>query len=801
MFQEVYCFQQLYYLFLLHITIVMEAFEVFPVLIKNIPNTMTVDQLYNMIFCPTNWANYDKHSANLVFHSVEINNKHEWLMVFKNMTSQLDTVHHMNQADAVRRANRHDLMALVPYQPYLNVKVTKSNLRAMKMVENHRYKADNVWKSYSFINCLAVNISQMMKQSWTLVPVHCDRWHLIVLDQAAFINPIANDDPMSWFPLAIQSRRDFAGFILNRNNSANVKLRNRYQKDSVGLLYNKNWKSHHIFELTDHFVDKRNLLNHKKAIFNLCLSETAVDKHSKSIQTILNIKPDRHFYAINVRIPMDRNLKPSRSRRNPPIIRKRKRVQIDNISRLIDVRFWSVNEIKDFLMMSAEGKYFDIFMAHNLSGKRLEFLTVELLTYCSVPRDDAQRIITCKTFFIDCQQIVQEYEMNKGGHLKEGNKTEIKSKIDALNMILTECVSKKYLCDNKHCASFLRKYERLYEYMNHYVQQLQNKMMSHEGRNQLIENVKQKVNIVMENEDAFIRDYALFNHAKPIRDRGQGCILIKIENIKFCNWFYGNVCATSIIKLMEKKLMSLCNDNAMYHNYEYKIRIYHNNTNARGSQYVILCSQNMRLNQFKSFCLLLGRITYTIPKFWEPICSSMNINEYNKCMKLRPPDRMKNNGFYERSPSQEIEGRPRKKKPRKHTLLTRSLSKIIKMKSTKNVCEDRRVFLSHGYNDDAASISHERDENVNNENCDLSNKCVQKNRNAYLMKCKELKSVFVTVCGVFSDNATNIEYYEECEKVQTKLNDKLLPISGDGTRPLQWLEGFDMNDICVVKKV
>ena len=60
-----------------------------------------------------------------------------------------------------------------------------------------------------------------------------------------------------------------------------------------------------------------------------------------------------------------------------------------------------MNEIKDFLAMSVDGKYFDIFMAHNLRGKRLEFITTELLKYCNIAMDDAQNIVQCKNFFID----------------------------------------------------------------------------------------------------------------------------------------------------------------------------------------------------------------------------------------------------------------------------------------------------------------------------------------------------------------------------------------------------------------
>ena len=50
------------------------------------------------------------------------------------------------------------------------------------------------------------------------------------------------------------------------------------------------------------------------------------------------------------------------------------------------------------------------------------------------------------------QRMVQEFEMNEGSHVYLGNdidsKIKIKSKIDDLNQMLSECVTKKYLCQN-----------------------------------------------------------------------------------------------------------------------------------------------------------------------------------------------------------------------------------------------------------------------------------------------------------------------------------------------------------------
>eukprot|EP01084_Bolivina_argentea_P118887 210883_1 len=297
--------------------------------------------------------------------------------------------------------------------------------------------------------------------------------------------------------------------------------------------------------------------------------------NGKNLKTIFNLKPDKHFYAINVRIRVNNNVgnkKPLKFKknqydfnrpkvliRNKNMIQRRKRKREMNISRLIDVRFWTINETKDFLRVCVNGKYQDTFILHNVKGKRFEFITVELLKYCNIQSDDAENIINSRNFFIDCQKIIQEFEMNGGCHIKKGNNSEIQYKIDDLNQLLTECVAKKYLCQHIGCVSFINKYEKIYNYIDHYIKTLQNKMVS-EKKQPLNEGRKinnggniqnRKFNMVIENRDMFICDYSLFTHEEAIGNRG--CIVVTIKNINFCKWFYGGVCTNTVINLIEKK--------------------------------------------------------------------------------------------------------------------------------------------------------------------------------------------------------------------------------------------------------
>ena len=88
-------------------------------------------------------------------------------------------------------------------------------------------------------------------------------------------------------------------------------------------------------------------------------------------------------------------------KKRPLLGLKDRRLSEQNISRLIDVRLWNMTEIRDFLAVCVDGKYFDIFTAQNLKGKRLEYITTELLTYCNIPMQAAQKIVVCRDFFID----------------------------------------------------------------------------------------------------------------------------------------------------------------------------------------------------------------------------------------------------------------------------------------------------------------------------------------------------------------------------------------------------------------
>ncbi len=88
-------------------------------------------------------------------------------------------------------------------------------------------------------------------------------------------------------------------------------------------------------------------------------------------------------------------------KRNKPFVRRKRRRREMNMSRLMDVRFWSTNEIKSFLVIYVDGKYFNIFIQHNINGKRFEFITMELLKHCNIPSGDVQNIINGRDFFVD----------------------------------------------------------------------------------------------------------------------------------------------------------------------------------------------------------------------------------------------------------------------------------------------------------------------------------------------------------------------------------------------------------------
>merc|ERR1719461_1007433 len=108
---------------------------------------------------------------------------------------------------------------------------------------------------------------------------------------------------------------------------------------------------------------------------------------------------------MNVRIEMNKRYKLNHNRvqngrayviqsnkkykKKKPLLAIHDNRQQHNLSRLIDVRLWNQTEIKEFLRVCVDGKYFQIFIRHNLNGKRLEYITCELFTYCNIHHNDA----------------------------------------------------------------------------------------------------------------------------------------------------------------------------------------------------------------------------------------------------------------------------------------------------------------------------------------------------------------------------------------------------------------------------
>ena len=402
----------------------MEALQVFPVVIANIPSEISVDMIYKHIFYTLKLKS--KYMENLIFYSPKINTNQTWLLVFGNSQSCFDIIHDINKSPV----DIYRLSASIPSEPYLEQKPNKSHLKGIGLMKNFVYHKQKLWKSYSFRNCLAIQISQKMGYKWLILPVNQDRdrWHLIICAKAELKQKMKQLYDLTFYP--ITSNHNFSGLILNETENAknNDRLKNFYQNESIGLLYNKLWNVDHIFELKKNFKLRHDVLKNKKAIFRVRMSHKVINstKNSKKMNKSIfdYIKPDLHCYAMDVRIDLNQNKENVNKNKSIKVrsrisdgdnvkqqqqskkrmIRKRNRKPINyqtHISRLIDVRLWTVNEMKQFLKIVVDGKYNQKFVIHNVKGKRFEYITVNLLKYLSIPSDDAAEIIKHRDFFLD----------------------------------------------------------------------------------------------------------------------------------------------------------------------------------------------------------------------------------------------------------------------------------------------------------------------------------------------------------------------------------------------------------------
>lgn len=408
--------------------------------------------------------------------------------------------------------------------------------------------------------------------------------------------------------------------------------------------------------------------------------------------------------------------------------------------------------------------------------------------------------------------------MNHGNHINK-NDEKIRLKIDELNNILTECVSKKYICSDNKCVLFINKYDKIYNYIDHYINQLKSKILSHQDNEgtknkNLVMVATKSVNILIETQDDFIRDYVYFTNDKP-KNAARGCILINLENINFVRLFYGNDNADFIIDLMERKLIAICNDNSIYNRCKYKIRVYAKNYNQYGrKEYIILVTSRINLQEFESFCTGLSQIRYNIPKVWKPI-SFTNQDNVKKYGKLLIENEETMDDIYGISPSKGIEGNCKNNqeakksdnktnKKGKRMSIVNSLSRLIKYKSvskSNDECKNEIQNIVAYDNDDAASISIESE--PNDENVNIINHSNNLNHNdgkkGYTKKCEQLKTVFTTACGIFNDGSNNnIEYFEKCEMLQKRLKKRLPRDCGKG--PSQLSNLLDSNDTCLIQK-
>jgi len=285
-------------------------------------------------------------------------------------------------------------------------------------------------------------------------------------------------------------------------------------------------------------------------------------------------------------------------------------------------------------------------------------------------------------------------------------------------------------------------------------------------------NAKQKNTILIQNYDDFIRDYSHFVNGQAVGNRG--CILIKIENLRFVQSIFGIDCLDTIRQSIEAQMISICQQ------CECNLAIY----NTQNSNFVILCAPMIRLfvfEQFEIFCLLLTRIAFDIPSDWRPNHHSFALDDCPK--QLIGAD----NEFYGISPSEEIEGKSKKnklqknndKKEKKRTkFLAKSLSKI-----KKNIQKSKAVNVV-SFDDNAASASEDSKEE-NDENFNVLN--------VPMPKSKLIEQVFVSVCGVFGEQ--KCEFYEECDRLQNKLNYKR-------KRPLKILDSASkVRDFCFIQQM
>ena len=371
----------------------MQAFQVYPVLLTNIPQSLCVNQLRTKIF--------EKRSSDLVFSAPSISPKQQYLLAFRSLQTQIELVHRMNRSKPKSR-----LKAVIPRRPYLHRRFMKSQLKQIKNIRNYKFKAQHkhasssAWTSYQFLNCISLEIARIIEQPWTLLPISEDVWHFVLLPSGAHI---ARRPCFDGLRIPLSAERHFHGHVLDEKEQDNAKLtlKQHHKNESIGLLWNSEFECHQIFEVKEDFVDRPALLRSKKAAFTLCLSRSAINQSGS--RSLFHLKAAQHLYATNVQIAVprgDHGDDDKAQRRRRVVIKRRDAKAKRSLSRVADVRSWG-DEIKAFLGMSGNEQYFAKFLAHNLHSLRLECITAELLVYCGIPSATAEAIMADKAFFDD----------------------------------------------------------------------------------------------------------------------------------------------------------------------------------------------------------------------------------------------------------------------------------------------------------------------------------------------------------------------------------------------------------------
>lgn len=314
----------------------MEAIQLYPVLISKIPRKMTVDQVHSNAFSGVKM----EHKASFLYLSElnqSINSNQRYMMLFKSLSAQLAVTHSINSNS--RKNNAWNVMASIPNVPYLPLEFHQSRWKELSTIKKYSYKDDDDTESiYDFKNCLAMEIMKRMPQRWTVLPIAPDTWHLVRFPEVQFKHNV-NDRNLIRF--AITMSDTFDGVVLDPNDESRVSIKHCYRGHLFGLVWNSDWDCQHPFGLKADFVHKQKVLFGKKATFKISLSHSTIQNHE--LKSIFHLKPNPFSFATSVQIMAKRNSF-KKAVPNNDIVKKKSVVPRPERRQIPIMRSWQPNQ-------------------------------------------------------------------------------------------------------------------------------------------------------------------------------------------------------------------------------------------------------------------------------------------------------------------------------------------------------------------------------------------------------------------------------------------------------------------------